>query len=463
MPSDEEVLNSGDTASKGENDLADDAVERAMRLVANLNRFKQPRLDQIQRYRDLYAGKVKKKFRQPFNVVLPVFSGTMDTLMAAFNDDLALEFHEQEPADYLAIRKLNSLWGMETTSVAPNAKFPLKTRHDRSNALFSGRGFMMNYAISDPSYQNHFEIFELEDAIFKPRGGGHWPAHLYTGRQNIIRSASDLKSPIYDQAQVKELLSRAAKTDFFPEDEEDTKAALAKFRAMGLSPQQGDYVGEQLFKLVEMRITINGTAYYLVFSPWYKIWLRFDKLKSIFSAEIDPWVSWATHEDNKNFLNKSYADDMYGVADATHTLFNQELTNREKRNYNPRGYDKEFFPDVAKLDQAQTRPDALVPVSVPPGKRIQDGIFTFETPELQGTINLIEWMRTNTGRDIGVSDLSMGGVRPSARPSSSLSSKLSRSVCSCVPAPTPKLWPRSASFSFRAAKIICPRRRPFGS
>ena len=145
-----EALEDVDTTNKGENELAEEAVKRSEYIVANVNRFKQPRLDKIQLFRDLYAGKVKRKFRQPFNVVLPTFSGALDTLMADFNDDLALEFTEQEPADYLSVRKLNTLWQMETTSTAPNAKFALKTRQDRSNAMFSGRGFMANYAISEP-------------------------------------------------------------------------------------------------------------------------------------------------------------------------------------------------------------------------------------------------------------------------------------------------------------------------
>jgi hypothetical protein len=38
--------------------------------------------------------------------MLPVFSGAMETLAAAFNDDLSVELHEQEPADYIAKRKL---------------------------------------------------------------------------------------------------------------------------------------------------------------------------------------------------------------------------------------------------------------------------------------------------------------------------------------------------------------------
>jgi hypothetical protein len=411
---DAEALDLNDK-DKGKKALADEVMERCIRIVANVNRYKQDRLNRIKLYRDLYAGNVKKKYRQPFNVVLPVFSGAMDTLQAAFNDDLSVELHEQEPADYIAVRKLDTLFQMELTSVAPTAKFPLKTRQDRANALFSGRGFMANYAISDPEYRNCFEIFELEDAIFQPTGGGHWPLHLYAGRQDLVRSSSDLKSPVYDLAQVTELLANAAKTDFDPtfagNDGESTKAALSKFKAMGLSPEANDYIGEHMHKLVEMRVTVRGTKYHIVFSPWYKKWVRFDKLSAIMSAELDPWVSYATHEDNKNFLSKSYADDLYGIADATHTLFNQELTNREKRNFNARGYDVEMFTDVAKLDQAQTRPDALVPVKVPAGKRIEDGIFTFETAELQGTINLLDWMQQESGRDVGVTDLSMGGVQ----------------------------------------------------
>src|ERR1700712_4467975 len=107
MTTDTEALNSVDTKNKGVNELADEATQRASRIVANVNRFKQPRLDRIQLYRNLYAGNVKKKFRQPFNVVLPTFAGAMDTLQAAFNDDLALEFKDQEPADYIPVRKIN--------------------------------------------------------------------------------------------------------------------------------------------------------------------------------------------------------------------------------------------------------------------------------------------------------------------------------------------------------------------
>lgn len=405
-----EALNFNDK-DKGHKALADEVVKRCVQIVANVNAYKQPRLNRIQLYRDLYAGKVKPKYRQPFNVVLPTFSGAMDTLQAGFNDDLSVELHEQEPADYIAVRKLDTLFQMELTSVAPNAKFPLKARQDRSNALFSGRGFMANYAVSDPEYKNCFEIFELEDAIFQPSGGGHWPLHRYAGRQNLIRSEADLRGPAYDKTQVEDLLKIGGSDNFDPtfHGSEEAKAQLAKFKAMGQSPEAADFFGEPLFKLVEMRITVKGTPYYIVFSPWYEKWVRFDKLTNIASSGLDPWSSWATHEDNKKFDSKSYADDLYGMADAVHTLVNQELTAREKANFRARGYDIDMFPDVAKLDQAQTRPDALVPVRVPAGKRIEDGIFTFEVGQLSGTIDLVDWMQQTTGRDIGVTDVNMGG------------------------------------------------------
>ena len=61
----------GVSKTAGAQSLADIATDRATKIVANCNKFKQPRLDRIAMYRDLYAGKVKKKYRQPFNVVLP--------------------------------------------------------------------------------------------------------------------------------------------------------------------------------------------------------------------------------------------------------------------------------------------------------------------------------------------------------------------------------------------------------
>lgn len=402
-----------------ESALAETLMERCMYITANVRRFKQPRLDQIQKYRDLYAGNVKKKFRQPFNVVLPVFSGAMDTLMATFNDDINIKFAEQEPSDYVSVRKINALWKQESTSTGINAKFPYKSRCDRSNAMYSGRGFLKIYAESNPQYKSNFEVLELDDFIFQPQGGGHLENHLFAGQENIIRTAYQLENGNYNQDQVKKLLEIAAKTDYFPVAEGDTRNYLAKFKAVGISPEDANYIGEQVFNLSELVLTVQGKRWYILYSPWYKIWLRFAPYKEIETTELYPWVSWATHEDNKNFLTKSYADDLYGIADATHTLFNQELTNREKKNFNARAYDPSIFKNVAKLDEAQYRPDALVPADTGNGARkISEGIFEFKTAELSGTINLLDWMQSETARDVGITDLSKGAVQQASKKAS---------------------------------------------
>ena len=86
------------------------------------------------------------EWRQPFNVVLPVFAGMMDTLAADLNDDLSLEMSS-------TIRPTTSP-SQDQTPVgtggqwfSPNARFAFKSRTDRSNALFTGVGFMMNFAV----------------------------------------------------------------------------------------------------------------------------------------------------------------------------------------------------------------------------------------------------------------------------------------------------------------------------
>jgi hypothetical protein len=44
-------------------------------------------------------------------------------------------------------------------------------------------------------------------------------------------------------------------------------------------------------------------------------------------------------------------------------------------------------------------------------REIADGIYSFQTPELRGTIDLINWMNDVTGRNVGVTDLAQGAVQ----------------------------------------------------
>ena len=107
---------------------------------------------------------------------------------------------------------------------------------------------------------------------------------------------------------------------------------------------------------------------------------------------------------NEVFWNTSILGDiLYPIADSIVTLFNQDLTNRQKRNLNARLYDKDMIKNVAKLDEAQYRPDALVPVDTFGGaRRLSQAVYAFETPELTGTVDLINWLEEFTGKQAGV-------------------------------------------------------------
>lgn len=100
-------------------------------------------------------------------------------------------------------------------------------------------------------------------------------------------------------------------------------------------------------------------------------------------------------------------------------MFNQELTNREKRNFGARAYDKDMVVDVRKFDEAMHRPDAIIPMDTKGGsRRISEGVYHFETPELNGTVNLIDWIGATLGRNTGANDMAQGEVTDASKKAS---------------------------------------------
>ena len=206
----------------------------------------------------------------------------------------------------------------KSNSVAPNAKFPLKTRTDRANALFSGRGFMMNYAVSEPEYRN------------KLRSRSSWRTRSSSRR--VAATGHCTSTPAARTSSVPNRSSRAAirpgageeaypalPLDRLPPDsgDEDTQKAHSPSSKPWASRPRAAIRRRAALQARGDGLTINGAPLLHRLLALVQVWVRFDKLKEIFSADIYPWVSWATHEDNKNFLPKSYADDLYGIADAT--------------------------------------------------------------------------------------------------------------------------------------------------
>ena len=396
--------------------LAEHAVRVATQQLITSTDFKRPRMARIAKYQALYDGKVPKKLRQLFNVPIPVFAGMIDTLNAQYDEPIKLEFKEGDASDYFKVQKINGAFQMEIMDTAQNSKWDSKLRMARKHAIMTGRGILRYTVESDPEYKSNLDVVNLKNFHFQPRGGKDLEKHLFCGEEDIEKTKNALikgaKSGIYNTEQVKKLIQNSNDNNYLPQERQDLEDKLSRFKPLGLDPDNNSYVGEAVYKLCQWILNINGERYLLVFHPWSQTWLRFEKWKDINSSGLYPWFSYATHEDDENFLSKSFADDLYPSADAIVAMFNQELTNREKRNFGARAYDKAMFKDVRKLDEAMHRPDALVPADTLQGsKRISEGIYEFKTGELNGTVNLIDWITGSLGKNTGANDLAQGAVQ----------------------------------------------------
>lgn len=394
--------------------LAEKAVEIATRQILTCGEFKKPRIARLNKYWELYDGKVQKKLRQLFNVPIPVFPGMIDTLNAQYDTPIILDFKEGDPSDYFKVKKVQGAWDMEVMNTAQVSKWDSKLRMARKHAIMNGRAIMEYTAASDPEYSSELTNINLKNFNFQPKGGLYLENHLFAGTEDIERTTDELRkganSGYYNKTQVKKLLSTASQSDYLPESSAEMGEKLSRFKPLGLDASSHSYVGQTIHQLASHIMEIDGQRWYLCFHPWTRTWLRFEKWEE--NGGLYPWTTFATHEDDENFLSKSYGDDLYSASDAIVAMFNQELTNREKRNFGARAYDKEMFTDVRKLDEAMHRPDALVPADTKGGsRRISEGIYEFKVGELGGTVNLIDWITGSLGRNTGATDLAMGGVQ----------------------------------------------------
>lgn len=403
--------------SMSKKQLAEAAVDMATNQIMACSAFKEPRLKTLNKYYQLYDGKVIKKLRQLFNVPIPVFAGMIDTLNAQYDTGISLEFEAGDAADYFKVQKINGAWRMEVLNTAQNSKWDSKLRMARKHAIMSGRAIVEYNVTSDPKYKSELANILLKDFNFQPRGGLYLENHLFAGTEDIEKTTADLvvgaASGVYDRQQVAELVRSASSSEYLQEKHNQNAIdSLARFTPLGLDPDNHSYVGQQVFKLCQHILEIDGKRYVILFHPLTKIWLRFERWSDVDESDLYPYGTFATHEDSENFLSKSYGDDLYAASDAIVAMFNQELTNREKRNFGARAYDKDMFTDVRKLDEAMHRPDAIVPADTKGGtRRISEGIYEFKVGELGGTVNLIDWITASLGRNTGATDLAMGGVQ----------------------------------------------------
>lgn len=381
----------------------------AFQLWINSQIYKETRMNRIQLYERLYNNELPKKNRQLFNVCLPIFGGFEDALQANLTDPVQLKFEPKRPSDYLLTPILQAQWEDERDGLEPHQMWNSKARDLMHDGLLSGRSTAKCFGESDP-FRFVFDTTNYNNFHCQPLGGGYLENHLFAGEEAIYLTLEDIATnDRFPKSQRDKIANFSYTDEWWQNLENQYGTRFARFKSLGLNIQSNTFTGTKTLMLNQLVITYQGIRWYCLFDPISQIWLQVEKLEDFLGTSKYPWKSAATHQDSQNFWSKSFSDDIFPVALTISTMLNQELTNREKQNFNARAYDPMMFTDEAKLDAAQYLPDRLVPADTQGGvRKIEDGVYSFTTPELTGTINLIQWLETDLGKQVGITDLTMG-------------------------------------------------------
>jgi hypothetical protein len=389
--------------------LADKLVKTAVRQLENGVKFRQPRLDTITQIEDLYLNKAKKALKARFSVCLPIMGAFIDTLLSNIDQPPVIKFGHKEEADRKKTKKVTAAW--ESDSQDPTNDWAIEDLDAKKFAAFSGVGIMKYHAESDPKYSSHLEANDYNDFVCEPKGGADLEKHFYLGQENIFKTWADLKKgakkETYDDSQIRKL-KRATTDEGYKRNDTLYQTRKNRYQALGLNPEDEEYIGEAMYRLTEWGMVYNGIRYYLLFDYETGIWVRCEKLKDVYASDLWPWVAWHTHRDKRVFWTKGPADDMIPVCENSNTIFNQALENRQNANFGQRAYDAKMFPDPSELEW---RPGGLVRAKASQMmKRISDGVYEFKTSELsiRGTIDMISFMDSFWGQKTGVSPSKQG-------------------------------------------------------
>uniref|UniRef100_A0A6H1ZEI1 Portal protein n=1 Tax=viral metagenome TaxID=1070528 RepID=A0A6H1ZEI1_9ZZZZ len=378
--------------------LGDKLSPIACKQIRTSADFKKTRLIAIKKNEEFYNG---RKISAPIGVstiALPTMAGFVEDLKSKIDDPPVLKYTQTDLADLKIMQKASAAWQKDSATIRGN--WPLIDRWAKTMAIFSGRAIYQYMAESIPKYRSVLSVVDYEDFLCEPMGGGHLENHLFCGKDNVFRTKSELKKGaeggIYNAKQVSKLISSVDNKELkINEDYYSNKND--RFKNLGLDIESHQYVGQDIYRLVEWCMTYNGERYYMLLEYNTGVWIRCQPLKEVFRNARYPYVSWATNEDALNFWSKAPCDDVRPVAHAIDSLFNQAVDNRNKKNFGMRGYSAEMIPHPKDLEW---RPDGLVRFT-PKGRPMSEGIYEFNVGDISGTIDLVALMKGYIDREVG--------------------------------------------------------------
>jgi hypothetical protein len=351
---------------------------------------------------DQYFNRQVKSLKQRYNVPVPIIPGFVETLLSKIDDPPALKFGPGEEADYKAALKTQAMY--EQDSTREDHDWELIDLDGKKQAILYGRAVKKFYTVSKPEYKANLEVVDVYDFIADPIGGNDVEKHRFVMQDNLFKGKEELKQGvemgIYDPKAVEKIIN-ATSQDKLVDNDNVHKSKQSRLMALGLDGITYNYAGQSLYKFIEAGTIWKGKRYYVLFNYETGLAVRCEPLTEVFKSNLWWFTSWASHPDIFNFWSKAAVDDIVPLAEMIRVLINQELDNRQKRNWGMRAYDPDMFPNPSELNW---RPDGLVAVKSGTTKvqQIQSGLYQFETPELNGTINLTQYLDTIIGQKTGV-------------------------------------------------------------
>lgn len=364
----------------------------------------------IKEFEDMYLGIVPKQLRNPFNDDYGFLGGFVDYLISEVDDPPIIKFGHQELADARSALRISAAFENESKSALPNAQWALKDRYAKRLATFSGRGIYCFYAEATPKYKSTLEVIDHYDFHCEPSGGGMLENHLFCGNEGVFKTKEELEegaeAGYYDKLQVQDIVGNTGANDY-KEVQDDLGQRLNRHRGLGLDPQTNNYTGQQVYKLVRWFMTYKGKRWYVLFDEHSQSWIRIKELKDVFTSNLYPYASFATHEDPAVYWSKAPCDTAYPIGKNINRFMNQELYNREKINLGREFYDPTMIMDLEAL--INPGPDRKIPVDTKNGqKALSSAVFRSQDAELTGTIDLVAFLDAFGGRKAGATPGSMG-------------------------------------------------------
>lgn len=384
--------------------LRDKLTAIAVKRVRACIEFKQPRMVQIREIEDMVAYKLQPALKGRLNVPFDgiVMNGFLDTLVSQVKGFPKIVFNDLKGSNLEGVKKTQAFFDQDISDT--KGKWAQKDRWSKRLCAISNIGIFETHTDSEPEYKSYLNVIDHYDFIFDPSGGADIEQHLHVGRMNLFKTQDGLKNPLYDQAQVTKMKAAYDNKDFkYNEDIYQNK--VYRLQALGLNLDSNNYVGENLYNLVELEMTYDDTRYYLLFDYKSGIAIRCCLLEEMFESNLYSYQVWNAIENPFTLMGPGPADMVKVVAEAIRLNLNEILNNNRKRNWGMTAVDKTMFPDISALDYKQ---DGIVPATVPVNGNIQNGIFTFTTPEISGAINLNTYLNGIVGVNSGISDQTKG-------------------------------------------------------